>query len=407
MRNNQRQVAITGIGIISALGGSIEETYTSLREGKTGIKMSNPFSLPDYDMMLGVVSEDTLARACDKYNIKGEDNSELFLLCSLEEAIENAGLKDYDNKGCLLNQERMGVIIGTILGGIQSYELFLGGSVDTQRLRSYPLFVLTQKVADRAGCRGKRQTVSTACSSSTIAIGLAYEEIRRGQADIVIAGGVDTLSRLTITGFESLQASSRELCRPFDKNRQGLNLGEGAAVLILEELSHAKRRKCPHIYAEVCGFGSRADAVHITAPDRFGRGLTATIREALLDAALDITEIDYINMHGTATQYNDAMEITAIMNIFGELAHSIPLTSTKSLTGHCLGAAGAIEAVISVLSLWHGFIPPTVNFHEPDDGLEIAVAKTCICRELNTCMSLNAGFGGNNAAIILKKYTGE
>ena len=246
-----------------------------------------------------------------------------------------------------------------------------------------------------------------ACSSGTVAIGYASDAIRWGQIDVALAGASDVLCRLTFSGFNALRLVDREPCRPFCRTRQGMNLGEASAVLILEELSHARRRGAK-IYAEVAGYGVRCEAHHPTAPEPEGRAIAELIRDALRAARVSADEVDHVNAHGTATPQNDQAEARGIRLVFGERARSLPVTSIKSSVGHCLAAAGAIEAAALALSISRGVIPPTINYREPDPACDVDVVAN-VARDLAvSCgVSTSLAFGGNNAALVMKRFDGE
>ena len=248
--------------------------------------------------------------------------------------------------------------------------------------------------------KGPAITVSTACASGTDAIGIAYRKILLGKSDVMIAGGVDLLSEFAFSGFNILQAMTRDKVRPFDKNRDGLAIGEGAGFVVLEEEESARRRKT-RIYGKVMGYASRGDAHHLTAPDREGRGLSEAMRSAIAEAQLKTSQVDYINAHGTGTAYNDAMETKAIKSVFRKEAYNIPVSSIKSMIGHTFGAAGAIEAITCLLAIRDGIVPPTINYEERDPECDLDYTPNK-AREhkVRTTISLSAGFGGQNAVIV-------
>jgi 3-oxoacyl-(acyl-carrier-protein) synthase len=246
-------------------------------------------------------------------------------------------------------------------------------------------------------------TVVTACSSSSTSVGLAADYIRRGDADVMLTGGSDAMCELTYSGFNSLRAVDQEPCRPFDQERKGLSLGEGAAVLVLEELGRAKARGA-RIYAEVAGYGIACDAYHMTAPDVSGDGAARTMLAALADAGMGPGEVDYINAHGTATRYNDAAETAAIKKVFGPRAHGVAVSSIKSMVGHCLGSAGAIEAAATALTLYHGVIPPTINYRNPDPDCDLdCTPNTARRADVKAALSNSLAFGGNNTTVAFRK----
>ncbi len=272
-------------------------------------------------------------------------------------------------------------------------------------LVAMPVHSTADVLAAVFGCRGPRLTVVTACSSSANALGIAADFIQDGRADALLAGGTDAHCKMTYAGFNALQALAPDVCRPFDRRRAGLSLGEGAAMFVLEEERHARRRGA-NVVAELAGYGTSADAYHMTAPDPEGRGAVVAMQRALAEARLAPNDIDYVNAHGTGTSQNDPIETRAIKAVFGAHARRLAVSSTKSQAGHCLGAAGAIEILATVLALRHGFLPPTVNLEEPDPECDLDyVPRQARARELRAAVSNSYGFGGNNTSVVLKAYS--
>ena len=262
-------------------------------------------------------------------------------------------------------------------------------------------------IASKLGLLGPKTSFMTACSSSATAIGYALDLIRDGRAEVLIAGGSEPMSRITYAAFNALQAVDPEYCRPFDKHRQGLSLGEGAGMMVLESLDHALERRA-RIYAEVAGYGISCDAHHMTAPDPDAAGAARSMQAALEDSGLPASAIDYINAHGTGTPANDQMETKAIKMVFESRAYAIPVSSTKAMTGHTLGAAGAIEAVATALSIYHRFVPPTIHLTESDPDCDLDyVTGTARGMEIKRALSNSFAFGGNNTTLILQKYGGK
>jgi len=379
-----QRVVVTGIGLIAPLNPFqvINEFWDSLCKGKDAIKKE---SLP----MLKIDREWLMA-AIDIPDMKTEHKllhiaEEAFLM-----AIKDAGIDDCADAG---------ISLGTVLGNVLLKERRLmqkrgyGEEESLSHINSY--------LSGKYGLGGRGITVSTACASGTDAIGIAARKIISGAADVMIAGGVDVLSDFAILGFNALQALTEEKVRPFDKNRSGLALGEGAAFIVLESEEHAALRG-PRIYGEVKGYASRADANHLTGPHREGRGLSEAISCAMSEGKLKPEDINYINAHGTGTVYNDLMETKAIKKVFGRRAYNIPISSTKSMLGHSFGAAGVIEAVCCLLAINTKTIPPTINYGERDPECDLDyVPNTSRKHEVRTAISLSAGFGGQNSALIL------
>jgi 3-oxoacyl-[acyl-carrier-protein] synthase II len=308
-----------------------------------------------------------------------------------------------------LGEDRVGVVLGGTTGGMLEAEDLLRrrrfGELErmpTRGLLSMPVSSTADVVAGVLGCAGPRLTVVTACSSSANSLGLAADFIQDGRADAMLAGGTDAHCKMTYAGFNALQALAPDVCRPFDRRRAGLSLGEGAAMFVLEEEAHARRRGA-EILAELAGYGMSADAYHMTAPDPEGRGAVLAMRRALAEAGIEPQAVDYVNAHGTGTAQNDPIETRAIKEVFGEHARRLAVSSTKSQTGHCLGAAGAIEILATVLALRHGFLPPTVNLEEPDPECDLDyVPRAARASRLRVAVSNSYGFGGNNTSVVLR-----
>jgi 3-oxoacyl-[acyl-carrier-protein] synthase II len=303
------------------------------------------------------------------------------------------------------------VVMGTTTGGMATGEELYRATVQLRRRRQFlagwsetPVSVPTDDVANVFACYGPRLTVSTACSSGANALGIAADWIRCGRAEAVVCGGTDSLCQMTYSGFNALQALDREPCRPFDKRRAGLTLGEGAAVLVFEHWERAQRRGA-RILGEFVSYGVSADAHHLTQPRPDGAGAVLATQRALQQGGVAIEDIDYINAHGTGTALNDVVETRAIKSVFGPRAYRIPVTSTKSMVGHCLGAAGAIEALASLLAVRHSFVPPTATLEEPDPECDLDyVPKTSRPQTLRTVLSNSYGFGGNNTSLIIRGH---
>lgn len=385
-------MVITGVGLVTPLEplAPVDKFWSSLCSGNNGIKKKSP-PLLDFGREWLMASIDLP----ESYNSLAPENKFIFFA---EEAILMAM-----NDAAIRGHKDVGLCIGTVLGNMlfKEKQLMQGKDHDAKDAdNGSSLSFITSYLAGKH-CLTPAFTVSTACASGTDAIGIAARRILTGKADIMIAGGVDVLSDFSIAGFHVLQALTSDKVRPFDKNRSGLAVGEGAAFVVLESKSHATLRGA-RIYARVMGYASRSDANHLTGPHKEGRGLADAISKALLDAGIKPHEIGYINAHGTGTVYNDLMETKAIKKALGAEAYSVPISSTKSMLGHSFGAAGAIEVICCILSIINGVIPPTINFSEKDPECDLDYVPN-IPRQskINFAMSLSAGFGGQNSAIIL------
>lgn len=383
-----RRVVVTGIGVITPLdsGSGVEDFWTKLVAGQDALREITSFDSAPY--------ASSLAAEVGGVSLKGGDKWLYFLGSAFKGALKDAHL--------LVRPERLanaGLYVGTVLGGILAGQQAWAGC--GAKPLSYHLYSGAAHLAERWGLKGDTLTVSTACASGTDAIGLAYRRILWGSSDIMIAGGADTLSEFAFSGFNSLRALTKTKVRPFDKNRDGLALGEGACFLVLEEAAFASRRGVQS-YGVVSGYASRSDARHLTAPDREGAGLAGAIRAALEESGLK--RPGYINAHGTGTPYNDAMETRAIKSAFGQSAYEIPISSIKSMIGHSFGAGGAIEAAACLLALKHGRLPPTINYQEKDADCDLDyVPLVARAADISSAISLSAGFGGQNAAIVFEK----
>ncbi len=320
---------------------------------------------------------------------------------AMEMAIADSGLE----MTSILNERIAGLTAGTVLGNIlyKEAQTLSPDNDPGEELTGYDdsLSGIASGLALKYGLNGPVFTVSTACASGTDAVGIALRKIISGRADIMFAGGMDILSDFAIAGFNSLQAITTDKVRPFDRNRNGLALGEGAAFMVLESEKSAIRRKA-EIYGRVIGYAARSDANHLTGPHRDGRGLASAIQAAISDAQISHDRIDYINAHGTGTAYNDLMETKALKSAFGDLAYDIPVSSTKSMLGHSFGAAGVIEAICCLLAIKEGAIPPTINYRDKDPECDLNYTpNTAVEKNVRTSMSMSAGFGGQNSVILL------
>ncbi len=411
----RRRVVVTGLGCISPVGNLPNIAWENLAAGHSGVDAITHYDAREYKTKFaaevkgfdgGALFGSREARRMDRFS--------QFALAASQQAVDDSGLVIDDG-----NRDRIGVVIGTGIGGIGS--LFENMQVFMERGpgRVSPFMVPMMlpdsgsgMVAIHLGVRGPNMAVVTACATGTNSVGEASEIIRRDHADVVLAGGSEAaiipiaMAGLGVmTALSTYQGDPKRASRPFDRNRDGFVMGEGSAVLVLESLEHALARKA-HILAEISGYGSTNDAYHISAPAENGAGAALCMRMALGDAGLGVGDIDYINAHGTSTPLNDKSETAAIKTVFGEHAYSIPISSTKSMTGHLLGASGALEALICVKTLQAQLLPPTINYETPDPECDLDYvpnrARSAVVRRV---MSNSFGFGGHNATIILSQFT--
>jgi 3-oxoacyl-[acyl-carrier-protein] synthase II len=403
----RKRVVVTGLGAVSAVGTRIPEFWNALIEGRDGTKGITAFDASLYRTKIAAeVSPFDPEARFSKKEIRRLSRCDQFGLVAFREAWTSARL----DQGSV-DRERVGVVLGAGSGGILSVEKyfrqFYGGSKhpSPSLLISYSLATTTDLIANESGLKGPRTTTATVCSSSSVSVGVAYEMIQMNLADVMVTGGSDSLCEVSFSGFSSLKLVDPENCKPFDRRRQGLVIGEGAGILILEELEHAAKRGAP-IYAEFLGYGICADAYHLTAPEPNGEGVERVIRLALDHAGVSPGEVDTINAHGTATPFNDVAETRGIKRVFGERAREIPISGIKSMVGHCLGAAGGIEAVATVLTVGRDVIPPTIHYEVPDPLCDLDYTPNQpIKKDVRIAISNSFAFGGNNACLVFGKYT--
>lgn len=409
----KRRVVVTGIGTINPIGHNVEETWKSIEEGKCGIAPISLFDTKGMKVTLaGEVKDFDVTKYIDKKEAKKMDRFIQMGMIASHEAMLDSGL-DINN----IDSHRFGVIVSSGIGGLGSIEKNYQTGEKRGFDRVSPFFIpmtisnlAAGHIAIAYHAQGLCTCPVTACAGGTNAIGDAFRNIRDGYQDIMIAGGCEaSVTPLGIGGFTSMKALSDatdpdRASIPFDKERNGFVMGEGAGILILEELEHALKRGA-HIYGEMIGYGVSCDAHHITAPLPNGEGGAYAMQNALDDAGISYDVIDYINAHGTSTHLNDLCETQAIKSVFKEHAYKLAVSSTKGHTGHCLGAAGGIEAVLSVLALEHDFIPPTLNYQVKDEECDLNVVPNIgVKKDLHYVMSNSLGFGGHNASIIFKEY---
>jgi 3-oxoacyl-[acyl-carrier-protein] synthase II len=409
----KRRVAITGIGVVTPVGNDITTMWDALVHGKSGIARVVRFDPSPYDSQVaGEVRGFEPTAYMDRKDIRRTDRFTHLAVAAASEALKDARLEKVSDPG------RAGTAISSGLGGITTMVDQIMVMEQRGPSRLSPFFVpmlmanaASAQVSMQFGLKGPSLTHISACASSSHAIGEGGDIIRRGQADVMVAGGSEaSVIPVIVAAFAAMKTLTRrndapeEASRPFDRDRDGFVLSEGAAVVVLEELGHARARGA-RIYGELVGYGATADAYHITAPSPEGEGNARAMRMALEEAGLRPDEIDYINAHGTSTQPNDREETAAIKQVFGDHAHKLLVSSTKSMTGHLLGAAGALEAIVCLLAIRDGCIPPTINYTTPDPGLDLDyVPNTARAKAITTALSNSMGFGGHNASLIVRAH---
>lgn len=409
-----RRVVITGLGLVTPVGIGVEESWQALCAGKSGINEITRFNASIYETR--IAAEVKGFDPIDFLPKKEAKRTSLFIayaIAATRMAMEDSGLEITD-----VNADRVGVLTGCGLGGLSILEEITQIVYNKGPKRVTPFFIPMMignmapgMISIHFGAKGPNASIATACAASSHAIGDAYDLIRHGKADAMIAGGVEsTITPTGIAGFNSMKALSTrndeptKASRPFDRDRDGFVMGEGSGILILEELDSARQRGA-RIYAEVCGYGMSGDAYHITAPPPDGSGAVRCMEAAIKDAGMTYKDVDYINAHGTSTPLNDLYETRALKTVFKEKTYEIPVSSTKSMTGHLLGGAGGVEGVFSVLTIHHGLIPPTINYENADEECDLDyVPNTAREKEVNVVMSNSFGFGGTNATLIFKKF---
>jgi 3-oxoacyl-[acyl-carrier-protein] synthase II len=412
----RKRVVVTGMGLVIPTGIGVETAWKNIREGRSGIGPLTRFDVNGYETRIaGEVKGFNPELYVDKKEIKKMDLFIQYALAATKEALEDAQLKITPQ-----NAERIGVIVGTGLGGLPSLERYHKILLEKGPNRVSPFFIpmlianmASGQIAMQFGPKGPNTCVVTACATGAHSIGDAFRAILYGDADVMIAGGTEAnITPLTISGFNAMKALStrneepEKACRPFEKNRDGFVVAEGAGIVVLEDLESALNRNA-RIHGEMIGYGYTGDAYHITAPSPDGEGAARCMRMAIRDGGLKPEDVDYINAHGTSTQINDATETRAIKTVFGDRAKQIPTSGTKSMTGHLLGAAGSTEAILSILALRDGILPPTINYEEPDPDCDLDYVPNVARRQsIKVAMSNSFGFGGTNATLLLKKYSG-
>ncbi len=413
-KENRRRVVITGLGLLTPLGTGVRKSWSALLEGRSGIDRITAFDTTDFPVKIaGEVSDFDPKDYIEEKEVRKMDRFIHLAIAASQMAFDDSALEITDD-----NAERVGVIIGSGIGGMITIEKYHEILLDKGYRRMTPFFIpmliinlAAGRVSMRFGAKGPNSAVCTACATGTHSIGDAFRVIQRGEADVMFAGGTEAVvSPLAVAGFAVMKALSRrndepqKASRPFDADRDGFVIAEGAGIVILEELEHARKRGA-RIYAEVAGYGMTGDAYHITAPSPDGDGPARCMKLTLEDAGVSPEVVDYINAHGTSTRFNDELETKAIKRVFGDHAYKLAVSSTKSMTGHQLGAAGGVEAVFSALSIYEGIVPPTINLDNPDPECDLDYVPHK-ARKMNVeyALSNSFGFGGTNACLLFKKH---
>ncbi len=410
-----RRVVVTGVGLISPLGVGVEKSWGGLLQGRSGIRKITHFDASLFATKIagevdGFKAEDYI----EPKEVKKMDRFIHFGVAASTMAIADSGLKIDEN-----NAARVGVYVGAGMGGLPTIEHYHKVMLEKGPRRITPFFIpmliinlAAGQISIKFGAKGPNSAPATACATGSHAIGDAFKVIQRGDADAMIAGGTESvITSMGIGGFNAMKALStrndepEKASRPFDRDRDGFVMGEGAGIMIIEELGHALARGAK-IYAEIAGYGLTGDAYHITSPAPGGEGAARCMAMALKDAGMDPSEVDYINAHGTSTKYGDELESAAIKTVFKEHAYKVAVSSTKSMTGHLLGAAGGVEAVVCALSIRDGMIPPTINLDNPDPECDLDyVPHKARKTDIGSALSNSFGFGGTNACLLFKKFS--
>jgi 3-oxoacyl-[acyl-carrier-protein] synthase II len=411
-----RRVVVTGIGAVSNLGTSAAATWAAMKEGRSGISPLRTFPQnEDWTVRFaGEIHDFDPSHVVDGREQKRLDRVAMLAMAAADEAVRDSGL-DLKNAA---DPYRNGTIIGSGIGGVLTMEEGHTRLLQTGPRRVSP-FVVPRLMLNAApgnvsiqfNLRGPSTAVASACASSGHAMGIAMQTIQRGDCDVMVAGGAEAaITPLTLSAFASMKALSTRndeptrASRPFDKDRDGFVLSEGSAIVVLEELEHARRRGA-RIYAELAGYGATGDAFHIAAPDEQGSGAFKAMEVALKDAELNTTDVGYINAHGTSTPLGDTAEVGAVKRLFGEHAYRLSMSSTKSMTGHALGAAGGIETIPTLMSIYEGVLAPTINLENPDEGFDLDfVANVAKERKVDVALNNTFGFGGHNVSLVFRRF---
>lgn len=408
------RVVVTGIGAVTPVGNNVDEFWNSIKSGKHGFGKITAFDTEGFKAHIaGEVKNFNPEEYIDKKEARRMDRYCQFAMAAAVQAVKDSGI-DFDKS----DRTRAGVIVGSGIGGLYTFETEHTKLIEKGCGRVSPLFIpmmisnmAAGHISMQFNLNGTCYCPVSACATGSHAIGEAFRNIKHGYLDIAVCGGSEaTITPMAVAGFSNMTALSTsenpdEASLPFDKRRNGFVMGEGGGIIVLESLSHAKARGA-RIYAEISGYGSTADAYHITSPDPEGKGAANAMLMAVNEAGMKPTDIDYINAHGTATPVNDKYETLAIKKAFGEHAKKLAISSTKSMTGHLLGAAGAVEAIVCVLAIKEGIIPPTINLTVPDEDCDLDyVPGKARKADIKTAISNSLGFGGHNASLLVKKYT--
>lgn len=409
----KRRVVVTGIGAVTPLGNNAETTWENIIQGKSGIGPLTRLNSDEYPAKVAAeVKGFEIGEYVDRKEARKMDRFTQYAIAAAKMAVDDAKLEINDE-----NAEEIGVWIGSGIGGMETFESQFETFLAKGYRRVSPFFVpmmipdmATGQVSIYLGAKGVNSCTVTACATGTNSIGDAFKVIQRGDAIAMITGGAEApITKMSVAGFCANTALSTNpdpetACRPFDVNRDGFIIGEGAGIVVLEELEHALARGAK-IYAEIVGYGSTGDAHHITAPAPEGEGGARAMKKAIEDGGIAPEEVDYINAHGTSTPYNDKYETSAIKKVFGSHAYELAVSSTKSMTGHLLGAAGGVEAIFSVLAISEGILPPTIRLETPDPECDLDyVANEAREKDVKVAISNSLGFGGHNATIAFRKY---
>ena len=409
----ERRVVVTGLGAITPIGNNVKDYWEGLKAGKCGIDTITAFDVTDFKVKLAAEVKDyNPEEYLDKRSARRLDRFTQFAIIAAREAMKDSGITKENT-----DMERVGTFIGSGIGGLDTIEKENRVCFEKGYDKISPMYIpmvisnmAAGNVAIDLGLRGESFSIATACASATHSIGEAYRAIKHGYQDVVFTGGTEaSITKTGIAGFTNIKALSQAEDKnrasiPFDKERSGFVMGEGAGVIVLEELEHAKKRGAK-IYAEICGYGASSDAYHITSPAPDGEGGARAMMNAIKDANIEETEIDYINAHGTSTHLNDLCETQAIKTALKEKAKTVMVSSTKGNTGHLLGAAGAVEAIACIKAIEDDFVPPTINYKVKDEECDLDVVPNVGRNiKINYAMSNSLGFGGHNSSIIFKRY---
>ncbi|MDR7078746.1 3-oxoacyl-[acyl-carrier-protein] synthase II/nodulation protein E [Neobacillus niacini] len=411
----KRRIVVTGIGAVTPLGNDAFSTWSNIKNGVSGIAPATMFDVERVDIKIAAEVKDFAPEEfIDRKEARRMGRYSQFAVAASKMAVKDAGIEIGED----IQPERVGVWIGSGIGGLAEFEEQHRKFIEKGQRRvnpfTIPMFIpdmAAGQVSIELGAKGINNCSVTACASGANSIGDAFRVIQKGDVEMMIAGGTEaTITEMTVAGFSNMTALSKNpdpktASRPFDKNRDGFVIGEGAGIVVLEELEHALARNA-HIYGELIGYGATGDAHHITTPAPEGEGAQRAMKLAIADAEISPEQVDYINAHGTSTYYNDLNETLAIKEVFKDHAYTLSVSSTKSMTGHLLGATGAIEAIFSLLAIKEGILPPTINYETPDEQLDLDyVPNVAKKKDIQVALTNSLGFGGHNATLIFKKFS--